>query len=76
MALIDHFTVWFIGSLLVVIFFCSLLLRRYAFASQQVNVATTKTTATNTIKALTFIGWFLGFATIALLPLDIALTNT
>lgn len=75
MALIDHFTVWFVGSLIVVAIFCTFLLKRYAFAPKQVNIATSQTTASGTIKALTFIGWFLGFATIALLPLDIALAN-
>ena len=35
-----------------------------------------KTTASTTIKVFTFIGWFLGFATIALLPLDIALADS
>ena len=41
------------------------LLMRYSINSQ----------ARRHVKVLTFLGWFLGLATIALLPLDIALAN-
>lgn len=75
MAIIDHFKVWFTGSLIIVAILCAFLLKRYAFAPHQEKLTTDKTTASVTIKTLTFIGWFLGFATIALLPLDIALTD-
>ena len=64
MALLNHFTIWFTSSLISVAILSFLLLKKYAFA-----------TASTTIKILTFIGWFLGFATIALLPLDIALAD-
>ena len=75
MALIDHFTIWFTSSLVLVGIFSYFLLKRYAFAPNSVHSTAYKTTASPTIKMLTFIGWFLGFATIALLPLDIALTD-
>ena len=77
MALTEHFTIWFFGSLAIVAIFCFLLLKRYAFAPESANAASaSKTSASTTIKVFTFIGWFLGFATIALLPLDIALADS
>ena len=75
MALTDHFGIWFIGSLVFVALFTFVLLKRYAFAPQS-TASSSKTSASTTIKVFTFIGWFLGFATIALLPLDIALADS
>ena len=75
MAALDHFTLWFTTSLIAVAVLCSYLLKKYASAPQKEGIDANKNTASTTIKVLTFIGWFMGFATIALLPLDIALAD-
>ena len=75
MAFLDHFTIWFTSSLIAVALLCMYLLNKYANGGHKQSISASRTTASNTIKTLTFIGWFLGFATIALLPLDIALAD-
>ena len=62
----DHlYQIWLIASLLGVAIFTHYLLKRYS----------SKSNVSPTVKALTFTGWFLGLATIALLPLDISLAH-
>ena len=61
------YSAWLGGSLIAVQVFSYLLLQQYS----------SKSNASFTVKVLTYTGWFLGFATIAILPLDIFLaTNT
>lgn len=59
------YQMWFFGSLKAVATFTYFLLYRYSQKSNH----------TKMVKALTFTGWFLGLATIAILPLDISLAN-
>ena len=56
--------IWFALALKSCKVFTFLLLRRYSNHSQNVPFF---------VKVLTFIGWFLGMATIAILPLDISM---
>ena len=60
-----YYWIWFVTELCVVACFTYFLLVKYSGKSK----------ITNTVKALTFVGWFLGLATIAVLPIDIALTH-
>ena len=60
-----YYWIWFVTELCVVACFTYFLLNKYSGKSK----------ITNTVKALTFVGWFLGLATIAVLPIDIALTH-
>ena len=59
------YQLWLIFSLLGVAIFTSQLLKKYSGKSH----------VSKTVKTLTFTGWFLGLATIALLPLDISLAQ-
>ena len=62
----EHFYwIWLWCQLLGVTIFTYFLLKQYS----------SNTKLLSTVKALTFFGWFLGIATISVLPIDISLSN-
>ena len=63
--MLDFYQIWFFGSLATVSAFTYYLLHYYSHKSNH----------SWTVKLLTYTGWFLGLATIAILPLDISLAN-
>ena len=60
-----YYCAWLVISLCGVASFVYFLLKRYSH----------KTMIPFIVKVLTFTGWFLGLATISILPLDISLAN-
>ena len=61
----EYYCAWLVISLCGVASFVYFLLKRYSH----------KTMIPFSVKVLTFTGWFLGLATISILPLDISLAN-